>query len=65
MATRKRTRKLKLILSESKRPKVKLKKGQRLKVVAVTILAPTLKKPRRRAARLCGGTDTCMAMVEI
>jgi hypothetical protein len=58
-------RKMKLIMSSARRPNVKLKKGAKLKAVAVTLLNPQLKKPKARAARLCGGTDTCMALVEI
>jgi len=60
-----RRRKMKLIISPSKRPEVKLKKGARLKVVAVSLVSPTLKRPKAIAARLCGGTNTCLAMVEL
>jgi hypothetical protein len=56
---------LKLIAAEDSNPKVELKPGMRLDVVSVTLLDPTLKKSRARAARLCGGTDTCLALVEL
>lgn len=59
------TKKLKLIASEGKNPKVELKPGMRLEVVSVSLLDPTLKKARPKAARLCGGTDTCLALVEL
>lgn len=56
---------LKLIAAEDKNPKVELKPGMRLDVVSVSLLDPTLKKSRAKAARLCGGTDTCLALVEL
>jgi hypothetical protein len=34
-------------------------------VVSVHFIAPDLKKAKRIGARLCGGTDTCLALVDI
>jgi hypothetical protein len=58
-------KKLKFIVSDEKNPKVTLKPGQRLEVVSVALADATLKKPKKIGARLCGGTDTCLALVDI
>ena len=58
-------KKLKLVVSDDQKPSVKLEKGMRLDVVSVSLVEPTLKPSRARAARLCGGTDTCLALVEV
>ena len=34
-------------------------------VVAVEIVDPAFKKAKGLAARLCGGTNTCLALVEV
>jgi hypothetical protein len=56
---------LRLIAADERNPKVELKPGMQLNVVSVSLLDPTLKKSRAKAARLCGGTDTCLALVEL
>ena len=56
---------MKFIVSKEKRPKVALKPGQKLEVVSVALLDANLKKPSKIAARLCGGTSTCLALVDI
>lgn len=53
------------IVSNDKNPKVALKPGMKLQVMTVSLLGPDLKKPSKVAARLCGGTSTCLALVEI
>ncbi|MCC6353351.1 MAG: hypothetical protein IT577_05655 [Verrucomicrobiae bacterium] len=58
-------KKMKLIVSRERRPKVIVKPGQRLEVVSVVLAEPTLKKARGVAARLCGGTNTCLALIDI
>lgn len=58
-------KKLNLIVSDEKTPAVKLQPGMKLDVVSVSLVQPTLKAARARAARLCGGTDTCLALVEV
>jgi hypothetical protein len=69
MATQKKAtsskQSLRLIAADDKNPKVELKPGMRLEVVSVSLLDPTLKKSRAKAARLCGGTDTCLALMEV
>jgi hypothetical protein len=58
-------KKLRLIVSDEKSPAVELKAGMKLDVVAVTLIEPTLKKSKAVAARLCGGTSTCLALVDV
>ncbi len=58
-------KKLNLIVADEKKPSVKLEPGMRLDVISVSLVEPTLKPSRARAARLCGGTDTCLALVEV
>lgn len=53
------------IVSNEKNPRVTLKPGQRLQVVTVSLAGPDLKKPSKVAARLCGGTSTCLSLVDI
>lgn len=57
--------KIKFIASEEKNPTVKLKPGMKLEVIAVDLVEPTLKASKKVAARLCGGSRTCVALVEI
>ena len=54
-----------LVVSDEKFPKVKLKPGMRFEVKTVSLVDAELKKPKKVAARLCGGTTTCLALVEI
>jgi hypothetical protein len=73
MATKKTTtagkstkkRRLRLIRSDDKHPSIKLKPGMKLEVISVTLMDPTLVKAKASAARLCGGTNTCVALVEV
>jgi hypothetical protein len=58
-------KKLNLIVSEDPKPSVALKAGMRLDVVSVSLVEPTLRPSRARAARLCGGTSTCLALFEV
>jgi len=54
-----------LIESEESEPAVKLKAGYRFEVRAVAIVDPELRPSEKVAARLCGGTTTCLALVEL
>jgi len=56
---------MKLIVSNDKNPKVLVKPGTTLKVTTVSLADPQLKKPKKIAARLCGGTNTCLALVDV
>jgi hypothetical protein len=58
--------KVNLIVSDEKKPLGSVKAGQKLQVVAVTLTgvkAASLKKAI--GARLCGGSGTCLALVDI
>lgn len=63
-ARRTARRKHTFIVSNEKTPKIALRPGMRLDVVSVKLAAPTLKAAKPLAARLCGGTNTCLALVE-
>jgi hypothetical protein len=54
-----------LIADKEKNPKVELKAGQQLKVVSVKIAGPQTEKMKRVGATLCGGTSTCLAVVDL
>ena len=57
--------KMKLIVSDDSSPAVNLKAGQKLQVIGVSVVTTDLKKGGPIAARLCGGTNTCLALVEL
>ena len=57
--------KIKLIISDDANPSVNVKAGQKLEVISVAVVTPDLKKGGPIAARLCGGTSTCLALVEL
>jgi hypothetical protein len=58
--------KVNLIVSDQKKPLGPVKAGKKLQVVAVSLTggkAAAVKKAI--GARLCGGTSTCLALVDI
>jgi len=64
MAKKTSPSKVSLVVSDTKNPEVALKSGQRLDVVAVNLVSTA--RPRRPlGARLCGGTSTCLALVDV
>ena len=60
-----KTQKTSFIVSDSKNPSVTLKPGQKFHVTTVQLVEPTLRPSKKVAARLCGGTSTCLALVNI
>ena len=56
---------IKLIVSKDKRPKVALKPGMRVEVANVRIVDPSLVRRPKIAARLCGGSGTCIALIDL
>lgn len=56
---------MKLIASDEKYPNAILKAGMKFKVETIEIVDATLKPIRKGAARLCGGTSTCLALIDI
>ena len=65
---RRKTRKVpsvRFIASDEKAPRVRLKPGMRLDVISTVLVGPDLKRLKNIGARLCGGSGTCMALVDI
>lgn len=58
-------RKISLIASDNKKPKIELKPGQKLEVFSISVQSPVAKGKKKIGARLCGGTTTCLAMIEL
>jgi hypothetical protein len=54
-----------LIVSDEENPKIEHKHGANAKVVSVSLVDPKLAKSHVTAARLCGGTSTCLALHEV
>lgn len=54
-----------LIVSDEENPSIPLVAGKNWRVTSVSVVSPELKKSNAIAARLCGGTSTCLALVEI
>ena len=54
-----------LIETDDREPTLRLKPGMRFEVRAATVVDTMLKPRKKVAARLCGGTDTCLALIEI
>ena len=57
--------KITLLASKDKQPAVNVKPGQQLRVTAVVLQGPEAAKMKKAGARLCGGTSTCVALLEI
>ena len=56
---------MRFIVSDEKSPSIALKPGMRLDVVSTTLVGPDLKRLKNIGARLCGGSGTCMALVDL
>lgn len=54
-----------LVESDDATPVVALKPGMRFEVRVTRVIDPQMRPAKKIAARLCGGTDTCLALVEI
>jgi hypothetical protein len=54
-----------VIVSDDAEPSLKLRPGMRFEVRATTVVDVELKQVKKVAARLCGGTSTCLALVEL
>jgi hypothetical protein len=59
------TGKVQLIVSDEERPIVALTAGNKFHVTTVSIVTPELKRAKPIAARLCGGSNTCLALIEL
>jgi len=59
-------KKVSLVVSKDKKPLGKVKAGQKFQVVAVDLAGPNAGSVRKAlGARLCGGTSTCLALMNI
>lgn len=56
---------IKFIVSDDENPKVELKAGMKFSVQTVELVDTNLKAANKVAARLCGGTSTCVALIGI
>jgi hypothetical protein len=56
---------VKLIVSDDEAPAVTLRPGMRFEVRSVPLVDPTLQAAQAIGARLCGGSGTCLALIEI
>ena len=57
--------KITLIVSDSTNPTISVTAGHRFEVVTVDMHDASTQKPAAMAARLCGGTSTCLALMDI
>jgi hypothetical protein len=57
--------KVQLIVSDEPKPAVTLEPGMRFEVISVPLVGPSLRPESAAGARLCGGTSTCLALVQI
>lgn len=58
-------RRIRLIQSDDAKPAMQLGPGRRFEVTTVTVVSPTEAKPQALAARLCGGSGTCLALIDL
>lgn len=57
--------KVNLVVSHEKKPLGSVKPGQRLQVVAVALTGGKGGSKKALGARLCGGTSTCLALMDV
>lgn len=58
-------KKITLIVSDSPNPSISVSAGHRFEVVTVDMHDASTQKPAAMAARLCGGTSTCLALIDV
>jgi hypothetical protein len=54
-----------LIVSDEPEPQMRLKPGMKFEVHATSVVDSALRPSTKVAARLCGGTTTCIALVKV
>lgn len=57
--------KIKLIVSDEPNPSLPKDSNNKMQVQSVSVVTPDMKESGAIAARLCGGTGTCLALVEL
>ena len=64
VATKSSEKTVSLIVSDQV-PTLKLKAGMKFEVTTAKVVTPDLKNCKGIAARLCGGTSTCLALINL
>ena len=63
---KKQSSKVRLVVSDEKDVRMKVRPGEKLDVVQVVTITPDLRIASRAGARLCGyGSGVCLALIEI
>lgn len=56
---------IRLIVCDEENPKVTLKPGMRFEVASVSLVDPVRLDPQKIGGRLCGGSGTCLALIDV
>jgi len=62
---RRKVNKMTIVESDLTSPSIKLKPGMKVEVQKVKLIGENGIKPKPIAARLCGGSGTCLALIEL
>ncbi|TWU43657.1 hypothetical protein Poly51_62360 [Rubripirellula tenax] len=54
---------IRLVESDESNPRITAEPGTKIEVIGVELVSGKTQKPLKMAARLCGGTSTCLALV--
>ncbi|MDQ1829791.1 hypothetical protein [Massilia scottii] len=54
-----------LIVSDDASPSIPMEPGKTWRVTTVSVVAPNMERSNAIAARLCGGSNTCVALIEV
>ncbi len=56
---------MRLVLHKDATPKVELRPGMKIQVEEIELLGGTAAQLKKIGARLCGGSGTCLAIIDI
>ena len=65
MKQKKQPSRMRLVLHKDPTPKVELRPGMKIQVEEVELLGGTAAELKKIGARLCGGSSTCLAIIDI
>lgn len=65
MKSKKQPSRIKLVLQKEEFPKVELRPGMKIQVEQIELVGATAEDLKKIAGRLCGGTSTCLALIDI
>ena len=57
--------KIKLLVCDEKNPSIKIKPGMNIHVEELSLVDTDLEEIKKMGARLCGGSGTCLALVDL